>query len=131
MQDLDLRLLTKLSRFSFSLVLTFTLLAFSACGTSTASKVETPPNVSEQEEPVENVGTSGRLIFIESDNVNMAGYDAASKVLTIQFDSGALYEYYGIPAEFWVSFLAAQPHPWSQVGYPQLVLGEVPYRRIG
>lgn len=131
MQDLDLRLLTKLRGFSFSLLLILTLFTFSACGSSTASKVEPPPNVSEQVEPVENVGTSGRLIFIESDNVNMAGYDAASKVLTIQFDSGALYEYYDIPTEFWVSFLAAQPHPWSQVGYPQLVLGEVPYRRIG
>ena len=60
-----------------------------------------------------------------------AGYDAASKVMTVQFDNGSLYEYYGVPADLWTAFVAAQPHPWSQVGYPRLVQGGVPYKKIG
>lgn len=103
----------------------------SSCGTSSNPIISSSSENVEEIDQIENVGTNGRLIYIESENVNMAGYDAISKILTIQFDRGALYEYYGIEPEFWESFLAAQPHPWSRVGYPQLVLGSVPYRRIG
>ena len=60
-----------------------------------------------------------------------ATYDEASMVMTVQFDNGALYEYYGVPSDLWTSFIAAQPHPWSQVGYPRLVQGAIPYKRIG
>ena len=77
------------------------------------------------------VGTNGELIYIQSDNVSAAGYDELSMVMTVQFDNGALYEYYGVPSDLWTSFVAAQPHPWSQVGYPRLVQDAVPYKRIG
>ena len=77
------------------------------------------------------IGTSGQLISIQSDNVQAAGYDDDSLVMTVQFDNGALYEYYGVPADVWTSFVAAQPHPWSQVGYPRLVQAGIPYKRIG
>ena len=79
----------------------------------------------------EIVGTSEKLIAIESDNVSAAGYDATSMVMTVKFNNGALYEYYGVPVNLWNAFIAAQPHPWSQVGYPQLVQNGVPYKRIG
>jgi hypothetical protein len=79
----------------------------------------------------ESIGTSGQLIAIESDNVSSAGYEASSMVMTVKFDNGALYEYYGVPADLWNAFIAAQPHPWSQVGYPRLVQSGVPYKRIG
>jgi hypothetical protein len=39
--------------------------------------------------------------------------------MTVLFDSGGLYEYYNLPAGLWEDFVAAQPHPWSQVGYPR------------
>lgn len=77
------------------------------------------------------VGTNGQLISIQSDNVRAAGYDETSMVMTVQFNNGAIYEYYGVPADLWTSFIAAQPHPWSQVGYPRLVQGGIPYKRIG
>jgi hypothetical protein len=76
------------------------------------------------------VGTNGQLISIQSDNVQAAGYDANEMTLTVQFNNGSTYEYYGIPAELWNSFISAQPHPWSQVGYPRLVQARVPYKRI-
>ena len=76
------------------------------------------------------VGTNGQLIPIQSDNVQAAGYDANSMIMTVQFDNGYTYEYYEIPAELWNSFVAAQPHPWSQIGYPRLVKGGYQYKKI-
>lgn len=76
------------------------------------------------------VGTNGQLISVQSDNVQAAGYDSNSMTMTVQFNNGYTYEYYDIPAELWDSFIAAQPHPWSQVGYPRLVQAHVPYKRI-
>ena len=76
-------------------------------------------------------GTRGQLIPIKSDNVSAAGYDGSTQVMTIQFKNGALYEYYGVPGELWSAFLAAQPNPWSIVGYPRLVRGGFSYTRIG
>ena len=96
---------------------------------SAVSACNSTPNVTSETVKSE-VGTSGQLIAIQSDNVGSAGYDAKTMVMTVQFMNGALYEYYGVPAELWTSFLAAQPHPWSQVGYPRLVIQGVPYRRI-
>jgi hypothetical protein len=77
-----------------------------------------------------SIGTEGKLIAIKSDNVAAAGFDVNSKIMTVRFNSGHTYEYYGISAELWNSFIAAQPHPWSQVGYPRLVQAGVPYKRI-
>ena len=66
----------------------------------------------------------------EVDNVLAAGYDASSMIMTVEFNNGYTYEYYGIPLELWDSFIAAQPNPWSLVGYPRLVQAGVPYKRI-
>lgn len=102
----------------------FLVLPVSSCGTS-SSEVATSQQVTKQ------VGTKGELIPIQSDNVSAAGYDELSSVMTVQFKNGALYEYYGVPTDLWISFVAAQPHPWSQVGYPRLVQAGIPYKRIG
>jgi hypothetical protein len=108
-----------------------------ACGTLLLSLVLTSCGNAEQGLPevetnqtTEIVGTSGQLISIQSDNVRAAGYDASSMTMTVQFNNGYTYEYYGIPLELWDSFIAAQPNPWSLVGYPRLVQAGVPYKRI-
>jgi len=103
-------------------------LALSSCSSSEDSNSQTS---SSSDQPSASIGTNGQLISIQSDNVRAAGYDEASMVMTVQFDNGALYEYYGVPADLWTSFINAQPHPWSQVGYPRLVQGGIPYKRIG
>lgn len=99
-------------------------LLFTSCGSSLSE-------VTEFEQNSEFVGTNGQLVSIQSDSVRAAGYDEASMVMTVQFNNGTLYEYYGVPGELWTSFVAAQPHPWGQVGYPRLVQGGIPYKRIG
>ena len=107
------------------------LLLFLSVGLLTGCGNSSEPTSSSQVEAQAVVGTNGQLITIQSDNVQAAGYDADSMVMTVQFDNGALYEYYGVSADLWNSFVAAQPHPWSQVGYPRLVQGGIPYKRIG
>ena len=110
------------------LLVTVLILGLTGCG----SKANESRSISSDESSaVQEVGTNGELISIQSDNVRAAGYEETSMVMTVQFDNGALYEYYGVPAELWTSFINAQPHPWSQVGYPRLVQGGIPYKRIG
>ena len=104
------------------------LLALSACG---VQPEVLSPKMSSETPAATNVGTNGHLVSIQSDNVSFAGFDENSRVMTVQFKNGALYEYYGVSADLWTSFIAAQPHPWSQVGYPRLVQGGIPYKRIG
>ena len=96
-----------------------------SCGTAEQALTEPETN-----QTTESFGTGGKLISILSDNVRAAGYDASSMIMTVQFNNGYTYEYYGISLELWESFLAAQPNPWSLVGYPQLVQAGVPYKRI-
>ena len=105
----------------------FISLTLTSCSSSQESNLQ---NNSSLEQPLSTIGTHGQLISIQSDNVQAAGYDEASMVMSVQFDNGALYEYYGVSADLWTSFVAAQPHPWSQVGHPRLVNGGIPYKRI-
>jgi hypothetical protein len=100
-------------------------LLISGCGTSAENSDNYSP------EPKNEIGTGGQLISIQSNNVAAAGYNESTLVMTVQFRNGALYEYYGVPTDLWESFVAAQPNPWSQVGYPRLVQAGIPYKRIG
>jgi KTSC domain len=122
---------TDFPKIGFALVLSFSLLSFTACGSLPSLNGDSATTGSEPSQSAEEVGTNSQLISIQSDNVSAAGYDETSMVMTLKFDNGALYEYYGVTVDLWTSFLAAQPHPWSQVGYPRLVRGGVPFKRIG
>ena len=116
----------RLSKAAITLFLALTFL-LTGCANGTSSSGE----ISEREDnQVSRVGTEGQLIPIQSDNVRAAGYDAETLVMTVQFRNGYLYEYYGVSADVWTSFVVAQPNPWSQVGYPRLVQAGVPYKRI-
>jgi hypothetical protein len=53
---------------------------------------------------------------IESDALNGAAYDAVRRVLTIEFESGSVYEYFDVEPELYAELEAAQPHPWRVVG---------------
>lgn len=113
----------KSALFLISVVLLLSTSCTSQTFESTSTSTEDAANT-------EQSGTNGQLVPILSDNVTAAGYDETSLVMTVQFRNGAIYEYYGVPTQLWISFLAAQPHPWSQVGYPQLVQSGIPYKRI-
>jgi KTSC domain-containing protein len=57
-----------------------------------------------------------RLQPIVSDAIESAGYLADSRVLTIRYRSGAVYEYYDVDPRLFTRLKRAQPHPWSVVG---------------
>ena len=117
----------RLSKVAITLFFALSFL-LTGCANGTSSIGE----ISEREDKqVSLVGTEGQLIPIQSDNVRAAGYDVETQVMTVQFRNGYLYEYYGVSADVWTSFIAAQPNPWSQVGYPSLVQSGIPYKRIG
>ena len=117
----------RLSKVAITLFFALSFL-LTCCANGTSSIGE----ISEREDKqVSLVGTEGQLIPIQSDNVRAAGYDVETQVMTVQFKNGYLYEYYGVSADVWTSFIAAQPNPWSQVGYPSLVQSGIPYKRIG
>lgn len=112
-------------------VLLLPVLLATACasGSTTADRVVVAEPVGNSQNPDQG-GTGGELIPIQSDNVSFAGYDAATATMLVQFDGGALYAYYGVPLSLWNAFVAAQPHPWSAVGYPELEQGGYPYERL-
>ena len=117
----------RLSKAAITLFLALTFL-LTGCANGTSSSGE----ISEREDnQISRVGTEGQLIPIQSDNVRAAGYDAETLVMTVQFRNGYLYEYYGVSADVWTSFVVAQPNPWSQVGYQSLVQSVIPYKLIG
>jgi len=76
-----------------------------------------------------SLDTKGEYIRIQSENVSMAGYDASTQRMTVVFDNGKAYWYQPVDQSVWTAFYNAQPHPWSQVGYPQLVEAGIPYGR--
>jgi len=91
-------------------------------GTATTSVKAAIPDLSQD--------TKGEFISIQSDNVSMAGYDEATQTMTVVFDNGGAYWYQPVDQSVWTAFYNAQPHPWSQVGYPELVEAGIPYGRL-
>jgi hypothetical protein len=102
----------KIRRLRIFFLISACLFLLTACGSLPTLNGETSSSNSQQSPVQGTVGTSGQLISIQSDNVSSAGYDEATSVMTVQFNNGAFYEYYGVPAELWTSFVAAQPHSW-------------------
>ena len=107
----------------------FASLLLSLLLTSCSSAEDATPGISPSPS-VLLASDNDQLVAIQSDNVQAAGFNANAMVMTVQFDNGDIYEYYGVPLELWNDFLAAQPHPWSQVGYPRLVKGGFAYKRV-
>ena len=96
-----------------------------------SSEAPARPSASQTPAVVESeIGTQGQLIPIASDNVAYAGYDEDSLEMTVMFDNGSTYAYFNVPSTLWLRFIEAQPHPWSQVGYPELVRGGYSYAKI-
>ena len=48
-----------------------------------------------------------RRMPVESSAISSVGYDPRSKTLEVEFQSGSVYDYHGVPREVYESFLAA------------------------
>ncbi len=113
---------------SVGIAISMSVSLISACSSTSSTSTDSGHSASPSAAAIES--TDGHLIPITSDNVTRAGYDSATRTMTVEFRSGGVYEYSPVPATVWEAFVAAQPHPWSAVGYPELVVAGVPYRRI-
>lgn len=117
---------TRTKRIASLYLILMSVLTISACSNeSTAQSINTEPSVTEL-----NKDTSGEWIQIQSDNVSLAGYDASARRMTVIFDNGKSYWFQPVNQSVWTYFYNAQPHPWSQIGYPQLVEAGIPYGRV-
>lgn len=47
---------------------------------------------------------------VSSTNLASIGYDASSKTLEVEFNSGRVYEYYGVPASEHSALMSASSH---------------------
>ena len=105
------------------LLLTITLCACSVLGdiASTSSQSSGINSVAV------SIDTGGKLVAMQSENVLKAGYDLSSQKMIVHFRNGSEYWYQPVPPSVWTEFYLAQPHPWSKVGYPKLVVAGVPY----
>lgn len=114
------------SRFLARSLMLISLVAINACSIENPeqSAAATAPSVDLSQD------TYGELVTIQSDNVSMAGYDASTQMMTVVFDDGDAYWYQPVDQSTWTAFYLAQPHPWSQVGYPQLVQSGIPYGKL-
>jgi hypothetical protein len=110
---------------SLCLVLMSALIISACAPEATAPPMATDTSITEL-----SIDTKGEMIDIRSDNVSMAGYDASTQRMTVMFDNGKSYWYQPVDQSVWTAFYNAQPHPWSQVGYPALVEAGVPYGKI-
>jgi hypothetical protein len=53
---------------------------------------------------------------IDSGALGGAAYDAESRTLTVEYESGSVYEYYDVEPELYEELERSQPHPWHVVG---------------
>lgn len=49
-----------------------------------------------------------KLVDVESSNIKSVGYDPDTKLLTVHFHSGRVYEYDGVPEEVYNRMVAAE-----------------------
>ncbi|MBL8743328.1 MAG: KTSC domain-containing protein [Myxococcales bacterium] len=64
---------------------------------------------------------------VVSSNVARIGYDADSRVLTVEFRNGSRYEYENVPATEYAGFLGA----WSKGRYlHRWIKGRYDYRKL-
>lgn len=64
---------------------------------------------------------------LSSSNLAGADYDGATRVLTIEFTNGAVYEYEGVPAEVFADLLGSSS-PGSY--FYRQIKGRFPYQRV-
>ena len=68
-----------------------------------------------------------RIVAVESSTISAVGYDAARKLLELEFSSRAVHHYFGVPAALHQSLLEA---PSKGSFFNRSIRGRFPYRRV-
>jgi len=62
-----------------------------------------------------------------SSNLKSVGYDTDSQMLEVEFHSGAVYQYYGVPQSLYEGLLNAPSHGKY---FHRYIRNQFPYRRV-
>lgn len=65
---------------------------------------------------------------VQSSNVASIGYDEASSTLEVEFQSGAIYQYYGVPQNIYEQLMQAPSKGQFINAY---IKNAFPYSRVG
>ncbi len=65
---------------------------------------------------------------MQSSNLRSVGYDPETETLEIEFTSGAVYAYYGVPAEVYEGLMDAPSHGRY---FQENIRNQYRYRKIG
>ena len=68
-----------------------------------------------------------RMVAVESSTIAAVGYDAVRKLLEVEFSSGAVYHYFGVPAGVHQSLLSASS---KGTFFNRNIRGRFRYRRV-
>jgi hypothetical protein len=68
-----------------------------------------------------------RVATVESATVVTVGYDEAQELMQLEFSSGAIYHYFGVPATVYEALLGA---PSKGRYFNGTIRGRYPYRQI-
>lgn len=48
--------------------------------------------------------------YVSSSNLSSVGYDSSTNTLEIEFNSGGIYQYYGVPELKYIGLMSASSH---------------------
>ena len=68
-----------------------------------------------------------RMVAVESTTLAAVGYDAAGRLLQVEFSSRAVYHYFGVPAAVHQALLSAAS---KGSVFNRSIRGRFPYRRM-
>ena len=68
------------------------------------------------------------MIEVASSNLNAIGYDAKTQTLRVHFNSGTIYDYYGVPKNMYDGLLHADSH--GSYLHRHIKLGGFSYNKI-
>ncbi len=69
-----------------------------------------------------------RRIPVSSSDLRAVGYDSASQTLEIEFHSGGIFQYSGVPQPQYQNLMAADSHGWY---FHAHIKARYPWRRVG
>jgi hypothetical protein len=65
---------------------------------------------------------------VQSSNLKSVGYDATSKTLEVEFNSGGIYQYSNVPKDIYMGLMRASSHG---IFFARYVKDHFPTKRVG
>jgi hypothetical protein len=65
---------------------------------------------------------------VESSNLHSVGYDTKTHILEIQFNNGAVYQYFQVPQEVYVNLMTAESH---EEYFDAVIRDRIQYQQVG